>query len=173
MNKRFIFTLLICGLFHQADAQFDTSFIKFNIKRCADSLTDAFKAREWEKFTRYSYPALVGSMGGKKEFADYISTNFSHIPDTCWKKYEPTKILQVLRTEGDYQAVILLSSVLEWENTRYVTTTPLIAESWDGGYFWTFFDSQGDPIATKIVKPDLSPLIQIPERKEMREAISY
>lgn len=171
MIKRLIFTLLISGLVSQAEAQFDTSFIKFNIKRCADSLTDAFKARDWEKFTRYSYPALVGSMGGKKEFGEYVSNTFSHIPDTCWKKYEPTTVLQVIRTDGDYQAVILLSSILEFENTRYITTTPLIAESWDGGYFWTFFDSQGDLVATKIIKPDLAPTIILPERKQTQDPI--
>ena len=171
MIKPLVITLLIFCLLSRAEAQFDTSFIKFNIKRCADSLTDAFKARDWEKFTLYSYPALIGSMGGKKEFTEYISTTFSHIPDTCWKKYEPSSVLQVIRTDGDYQAVILLSSILEFENTRYVTTTPLIAESWDGGYFWTFFDSQGDPMVTKIIKPDLAPAIVLPERKQIQEPI--
>ena len=171
MNKRLLIIPLFFLFTSQASAQFDTSFIKFNIKRCADSLTDAFKARDWEKFTRFSYPALVGSMGGKQEFTNYVSGMFSQIQASAWKKYEPGKILQVVRTEGDYQAVIELNSILEWEQTRYVSSSPLIAESWDGGMFWTFFDSQGDITATKMVKPDLDPSIKIPERVEKKEPL--
>jgi hypothetical protein len=110
-------------------------------------------------------------MGGKQEFTNYVSGMFSQLPDSAWKKYEPGKILQVIKTDGDFQAVIELNSLLEWEGTRYTTSSPLVAESWDGGMFWTFFDSQGDMTATKTVKPNLDPAINIPSRSEKREPL--
>jgi hypothetical protein len=169
MVKRplFIIILLASALFSQA--QFDTSFIKANILRNADSLTSAFKTKDWTKFTRYSYPAMVGSLGGAKEFGKYISDMFSQLPDSAWKKYEPGKVLQVVKTGGDYQAILELNTIIEWEGTRTTSTSHLIAESWDGGFFWTFFDSQGDLQAAKMIKPDLSELIVIPPRDEKRE----
>lgn len=161
------FLLVLASLFSQA--QFDTSFIKSNILRNADSLTNAFKAKDWVKFTRYSYPAMVGSLGGATEFGSYISNMFSQIPDSAWKQYEPGKILQVIKTGGDYQAVVELKTIIEWEGIRSTSTSHLVAESWDGGYFWTFFDSQGDDKAARLIKPDLSKLIVIPPRDEKRE----
>jgi hypothetical protein len=155
---------LFMVLFSQA--QFDTSYIKTNIRRCADSLTHGFKTKNWDLFTRYSYPAMVGSVGGKKEFAAYMASSFSSVPDSAWKKYEPGKVLQVLKTGKELLAVIELNSVLEWREMQVTSTDLLIAESWDGGLFWTFFDSQGDTESARRVKPDLTELLVIPPRKE-------
>lgn len=156
---------------YSSQAQFDTIFIKSNIRHCADSFSNGFKTKNWEIFTRYSYPALVGSLGGKEEFTTYISQMFGQIPDTAWRKYEPGKILQVIKTGGDYQTVIELQTIIEWQSYRINTTSHLIGESWDGGMFWTFFDSQGDVLAAKMIKPDLSELLIIPNRVETKEQL--
>ena len=96
---------------------------------------------------------------------------FRAIPDSAWKKYEPGKILQVIKTAGDLQAVIELNYVLEWQGYRTITTIHLIGESWDGGLFWTFFNSEGDVILAKLIKPDLSDQLIIPQKKETGELI--
>ena len=172
MNKRL---LLLTGFFliiTCAHAQFDTGFVKKNIRHCADSLTYAFKARKWDIVARYTYPALIGTMGGKKEFIDYISRIFSQAPDSAWKKYEAGKIVQLVKKGNDLQAIIELNTVIEWQGNRISTTSHLIAESWDGGRFWTFFDSQGDPTASKHINPNLSDQLIIPKTEEKREPIN-
>lgn len=171
MIKRIILLSIFSILLSSAKAQFDTSFIEKNIIRSSDSLVQAFKTRNWGKFTRYSYPSLVASFGGTQEFSNYIASIFNQLPDSAWKKYETGKIVQVLKTEGDYQAIIELKSIIEFDGTRTTTTSYLVAESWDGGLFWTFFDSQGDRAACKLIKPDLSDLLIIPEKDEKREPI--
>ena len=171
MNKRVLLIPILLLVLTSSEAQFDTSFIKKNIKQCADSLTHAFKTRNWEQFTRYSYPALVGSLGGAKEFSEYIKNMFSPIPDSAWKKYESGKVLQIIKTGGDYQAIIELNTISEWNGERTIATFHLIGESWDGGRFWTFFDSQGDRAAAKMIKPDLDDKLIIPARDEKREPI--
>jgi len=171
MIKRHILTISFLFTVFLSQAQFDTSFIQTNIRHCADSLTYGFKTRNWDIFTRYSYPALIGTLGGTEAFKTYISQMFSQVPDSAWKKYEAGNILQVIKTGGDYQAVIELNTVLEWEGNRITSTSHLVGESWSGGMFWTFFDSQGDVIAAKMIKPDLHEQLIIPKREEKREAL--
>lgn len=171
MIKRFFITVNLASIFCISHAQFDTAFAKASIRRCADSLVAGFKTKNWELFTRYSYPALIGSMGGKKEFMNYMAMMFSLIPDSAWKQYEPGRILQVIKTGGDLQTVLELNSVIEWQGRRISTVSHLIGESWDGGLFWTFFDSEGDRTSAMLIKPDLSEQLIIPPKKEKEEPL--
>ena len=109
-----------------AYSQFDTSFAKANIRSCADSMCIGFKTKNWELFTRYSYRALIGSIGGTAEFRQYMEMMFLPIPTEAWKQYEPGKILQVIKTDGDFQAVIELKSILEWQGSSITTVSHLI-----------------------------------------------
>jgi hypothetical protein len=172
MIKRQYLLLFFLFSFSGAHSQFDTAFAKKNIRQCADSLAYGVKTRNWELFTRYNYPALIGSMGGKDEFMKNMSLMFSQIPDSAWKQYEPGKILQVIKTGGDLQTVIELRSVVEWEGRRITTVTYLVGESWDGGLFWTFFDSGGDRTSALLIKPDLNEQLIIPTKIEKAEPIS-
>lgn len=153
-------------------AQFDTSFAKKNIIICADSLAYGFKQKNWELFARYSNPGMIGALGGKAAFIEYVSAQFSKIPDSAWSKYEPGRVLQVVKTENDLQAVVELNSIVEWQGIRITTTSHLIGESWSNGLYWTFFDSQNDMNVAKTIKPDLSNQLIIPSRDEKKESIN-
>lgn len=167
-------SLATCFLFVviSLPAQFDTSYVKKNIRNCADSMMVGFKTRNWDLFTRYSYPALVGSMGGTKGFSSYIAETFSAIPDSAWKKYESGKILQVVKAGKDLQTIIEQHTILEWQGYRIRSTSYLIGESWDGGQFWTFFDSQGDAAASRQINAALSPALIIPKTIETQEPLT-
>jgi hypothetical protein len=172
MIKHFFITISFAFIFCSSPAQFDTSFAKANIRHCADSLVSGFKAKNWELFARYSYPAFIGTLGGKDEFKKYMAMMFEPIPDSAWKQYEPGRILQVIQTGGDLQTIIELKTGIEWQGNRINTVTYLIGESWDGGLFWTFFDTQGDRVSAMLIKPDLSELLIIPKKIENTEPIS-
>lgn len=169
MIKRFFIVAVFPFTFFAAEAQFDTVFAKASIRRCADSLVSGFKNKNWELFTLYNNPALIGSLGGKTEFMQYVTMMFSPFPDSAWKQYEAGRILQVLKTGGDLQAVLELNSVLEWEGRRITTVSHLIGQSWDGGLFWTFFESEGDRTSAQLIKPDLSEQLIIPKKIEKVE----
>jgi hypothetical protein len=111
-------------------------------------------------------------MGGKNEFMKYMGLMFSSIDDSCWKQYEAGKILQVIKTGGDFQAVIELKTVLVWQGMRITSISHLIGESWDGGLFWTFFSNEGDRASALHIKPDLSEKLIIPLLKEIKEPLS-
>jgi len=169
MMKRFLLLSVVLFSLNSSRAQFDTAFAKTSIIRCTDSLTHAFKTKDWELFTLYSNPALVARMGGKKEFIDYLSQLFMNVPDTAWKQYEAGKILQIVKTPADLQAIIELKSTLEWQGTRIISTSHMIGQSWDGGLFWTFFDSLNDANNARQIKPDLSEELIIPQKNEKVE----
>jgi hypothetical protein len=159
----FLLFTLIC------QAQFDTAFAKAGIHRCADSLIYGFKTRNWNLFTRYTNPALIGTLGGKDEFIRYISQTFTKVPDTAWKLYKQGKILQVIKTTNELQSLIELNSIIEWQGYRITNTAYMLGQSWDGGMFWTFFDTQSDLSAARNIKPDISKAIIIPPKKEKIE----
>ena len=171
MFKRLLIFLLVFQLVNPARAQFDTAFVKSRIQLCADSMVLGFRAKNWELYTRYTYPALIGSLGGKEAFIKYVSESFSSLPDSAWKKYETGNVLQIVKTAGDLQAIIELHMILEWQQMRIITTHHLIAESWDGGMYWTFFDSQNDLASSALIKPDISPSLIIPKRIEKVESL--
>lgn len=172
MIKRLSITISFAFIFCSSHAQFDTSFAKASIRNCVDSLISGFKTKNWELFARYSYPAFIGTLGGKEEFKKYIAMMFEPIPDSVWKQYEPGRILQVIKTGGDLQTVIELKTTIEWQGNRISTVTYLIGESWDGGLFWTFFDSMGDRASAMLIKPDLNEQLIIPKKIEKTEPIS-
>mgnify|MGYP000873661484 CR=1 FL=1 len=145
-------------------AQFDSSFVKSQITKCADSLAYGFRTRNWEVFARYSNPAMIGTLGGKEEFIKFISSLFTDIPETAWKLYKPGTILQVVKNGTDLQCLIELNSIIEVEDKRITSKSYLVGQSWDGGSFWTFFDSQNDARAARQIKPDLSEAIVIPAK---------
>ena len=171
MTKRIFIVAFFLSFTLSSKAQFDTAFAKTNIRQCADSFVTAFKKKNWEMFTLYNNPAMVGTIGGKAEFMKYVEMMFSQIPDSSWKLYETGKILQVIKTDGDLQTVIELKSIIEWEGRRITTISHLIGQSWNGGMFWTFFDNDGDRISAQLIKPDLSDQLIIPKKIEQVEPV--
>jgi len=156
--------VLLLFVVMDTNAQFDSSFVKSQITKCADSLAYGFRTRNWDVFARYSNPAMIGSMGGKEEFIRFIASMFADIPENAWKKYKPGPVLQVVQSGPDLQCVIELNSIVEVEGKRITAKSHLIGQSWDGGNFWTFFDSQNNREASRQIKPDLNEAIIIPAK---------
>ncbi len=169
--KKTVLTFFLAFLFNQGFSQLDTAFVRQRIRQCADSLATGFLRSDWDLFARYTYPPLIGAIGGKDAFVSKMKESFDEIPDSSWKRYEPGKVLQVIKTPMDIQAVVELHSLIEWRGLRITSTHHLIAESWNGGQHWTFFDSQNDIEKTQQIKRDLSPLLQIPPKQEKVEAL--
>lgn len=160
---RLLLILVLLGAM-DANAQFDSSLVKSQITKCADSLAYGFRTRNWEVFARYSNPAMIGTMGGKAEFIRFLDSTFADIPANAWKVYKPGHIFQLLKSGPDLQCVIELNSIIEAEGKRITAKSHLIGQSWDGGVFWTFFDSQNNRVAARQIKPDLSDEIVIPAK---------
>ncbi|HMU44860.1 MAG TPA: hypothetical protein PKC72_00770 [Chitinophagaceae bacterium] len=171
MLKTTLLFVLFSFICQVSQAQFDTSFAKSNILKCADSLAYGFKHKDWELFTRYTYPAMIGTIGGKQAFISFISDKFALMPDSAIKKYEPGRVLQVVKSGKDLQALLEINSVIEWQGIRVISTSHIIGESWSNGLYWTFFDSQNDIKLAKTINPGLSDQLVIPPKNEKMEPI--
>jgi hypothetical protein len=171
MSKRYLLILFLAFSALITSAQFDTSYAKSRLLQCADSLVTGFKTRNWDLYARYSNPAIIGSVGGKYEFVVLVREMFANVPDSAWKLYKPGKILQILRAGKDLQGVIELHSIVEWQGVRVTSTAYMIAESWNNGYTWTFFDSHGDANGSRVLVPSLSPDLVIPPKQEKMEPL--
>ena len=149
-----------------ADKRHPANETEANIYRSADSMMAAFKRRDWITFAKYNHPAMMKMMGGPQSFASFIAEQMKQIPDTAIKKLETGKILQVVKTNKDQQCVIEQNMEMHLEGAKILSTAYLIGESLDGGKNWTFFDASTKAMAPKDIKPDISPELKIPEKKQ-------
>lgn len=171
MRKKLLFIFFLFSATLPLQAQFDTASAKQQLRQCADSFAIAFLKKDWNQYLQYSNPAMVALMGGQAAFKSTVAGNFAKIPDNSWKQYEIGKILQIVKTDRELQAVVELQSVLELNGLFIHTTSSLIGQSWDGGRFWTFFGNEGDRMMALAIKPDLSNEIILPLKKEYSEPV--
>ncbi len=171
MIKRSLFISFFLVLTVIANGQFDTTYAKSRLLQCADSLATGFKTRNWDLYARYSNPAIIGSVGGKYEFIVLVREMFANVPDTAWKLYKPGNVLQIVKVGKDLQGVMELHSIIEWQGVRVTSTAYMIAESWNNGFSWTFFDSHGDANGSRVLVPSLSPELVIPQKQEKIEPL--
>ena len=146
--------------------------IEVNIYRSSDSMMQAFKNKDWATFAQYNHPAMLKMMGGEEAFEKLLASQMKEIPDTAIKSIVVGKILQVVKTAQDHQCVIEQNMVMEIEKMRITSTTYLVGESLNGGKSWTFFDASGEGIIKPTdIKPNLSPEIKVPKKKQETKAM--
>ena len=145
--------------------------IEENIYRSGDSMMAAFKRKDWNAYVQYNHPSMMQMMGGSENFVSFIKEQMKQIPDTAIKKIGLGDILQVIKTEKDYQCVVEQSMHMQLEGISINTTTYLIGESLDQGKTWTFFDASSSGLVTpKDIKPNISPDLKIPvQKKEVKQ----
>jgi hypothetical protein len=149
------------------DARNPANETEKNIYRSADSMMTAFKQKDWATFASYNHPAMVKMMGGPDAMVNMIAQQMKQIPDTAIKSIGVGKILQVVKTDQDHQCVVEQNMLMEMQGMRLSSTTYLVGESLNGGKSWTFFDaSTGGAVKPTDLKPNLSPEIKVPEKKQ-------
>jgi hypothetical protein len=171
MKKFLLILFLVAGVMACKEGTKDprnpANETEVNIYRSADSMMTAFKAKDWATFARYNHPAMVKMVGGQEAMINMIAQQMQQIPDTAIKSIGVGKILQVVKTEQDHQCVVEQNMLMEMQGRRLNSTTYLVGESLNGGKSWTFFDaSSGGVVKPKDLKPNLSPEIMIPEKKQ-------
>lgn len=165
-----VISTLIISCKDEPKRQVDTG-TEQNIYRAADSMMAAFQRKDWRTFVRYNHPAMMKMMGGPEPFAAFITQQMKQIPDTAIKSLETGKILQIVKTNKDLQCVLEQSMVMHMEGTKITRTTYLIGESLDLGKTWTFFDASSNAMSLEKIKPDISPKIKIPTKKQEMEKL--
>ncbi|TAL48380.1 MAG: hypothetical protein EPN92_03750 [Chitinophagaceae bacterium] len=160
--------LVTCSVFicSFAIAQDDTTAIKKNIRLCADSMATAFMTKDWKTFTRFTVPSLVEMLGGEDSFIVFTKEMLAEMPDSAIKEYTIRDVVQLVKTPGNWQAVVEQHLVFEADSMILNSTSYLVGISLDGGRAWSFLDPQGETGNARLLVPDLSPAIIIPKTKD-------
>lgn len=138
-----------------------------NILRCADNMMAAYKNKDWPTFAKYNNPGMIKLMGGQEAFEKLLVEQMKQTPDSIVKSLTAGNILQVVKTAGDMQCVLEQKMIAQMEAMQITSTTYLVGESLDGGKNWTFFDGAARGLIKPInIKPNLSPDLKIPEKKQ-------
>jgi hypothetical protein len=86
------------------------------------------------------------------------------VPDSAIKYIKIGQVTQLVKTDSDWQSIVLQHMQMELSGIRFTSTTPLIGQSLDEGKTWTFFDSKGDTATARLMLPDISPLLVLPQK---------
>ena len=142
------------------------------IYRSADSMMAAFKSREWMAFAKFTHPNMLRVMGGADNIAFMVKQQMQNVADSVIKTARVEKVLQVEKVDAELQCLVEEKIVMEMEGNRITTTSYLVGESLNQGKSWTFFDASNDGKIKPIdIKPNLSPGIKIPAKKQQTEVI--
>ena len=163
----FALTAMIACKEEAKDSRNPANETEVNIYRSADSMMSAFKRKDYTSFAKYNHPTMVKMKGGEESFVNLLTKQMQMIPDTAIKNMRVGKILQVVKTADDLQCVVEQNMVMEMESIRVTSTTYLVGESLNGGKNWTFFDGANTgAVKPTDIKPNLSPELKIPEKKQ-------
>jgi hypothetical protein len=175
--KRVVVFVLLCNVLlyacknngknETADHRKPANETEEHIYNAADSMMAAFKNRDWPTFVRFNHPAMTNLMGGNDNFISFIQLQMKQIPDTAVKYIGAGNILQVVTTDKDQQCVVEQNMKLVMDSIQITSTSYLVGESLDNGKTWKFFDASNSGLITaKDIKPNLSPELKIPAKKQ-------
>src|SRR5688572_16263364 len=173
--NRFLLCIFFTSFYLFAFAQDDTLIIKKNIKLCSDSMARAFLTRDWKTYAHFTIPSLVEMLGGVEGFIAFTQEMLDEMPDSSIKDFKIGEIVQLVTTPGSWQAVIEQKLVFEGDSIQIKSTSYLVGISIDGGTAWTFLDPQGDINTARLLFPELSDTLIIPQTiddlqmKELKE----
>ncbi len=166
MYKIVVIVLLLafagCG-----DARNPKNKTEEHIYRSADKMLLAFRNKDWESFVTYLHPNMIARLGGKEQMGKLMVAQMKDVPDSAIKKLEVSRIVQVKQTANDVQCIVEQQMMMHLQGAEVTSTTYLVGESLDNGKNWTFFDASNSGAADpRTIKPDLSPELNIPEKKQ-------
>ncbi|TDH23078.1 hypothetical protein EXU57_18675 [Segetibacter sp. 3557_3] len=157
-----LLVLTACG-----DARNPKNNTEKNIYRSADKMLLAFRNKDWETFMTYLHPNMIARLGGKDQMARLMTAQMKDVPDSAIKKLMVSRILQVKETPTDVQCIVEQQMMMHLQGAEVTSTTYLVGESLDHGKNWTFFDASNSGVASPgTIKPNLSPELKIPEKKQ-------
>jgi hypothetical protein len=147
----------------------DTSNYSTSVKVQAEAMGQLMLKRDFESFTKFTYPKIVEIMGGKQ--------NMIAIMEKGSKEMElqgigflnvtfgmPSKVITV---KDEFQCTLLQTIEMKVAGGKLVTKSTLIAISKDNGANWYFVDSAGKDIITmKKTLPNLSAELILLQKQE-------
>lgn len=163
MKKSIIYMFVLfmaAGAFAQDQAQLTKAMLEQ-----ADDMGKKFVAKDYAAFLKYTHPATVETMGGKKKMLEKTTTEMQSLESegiivTAVDFGVPSKIITV---GNELQCTLPELIILRLPKGKLTSTTTMIAISNDKGKSWMFVDSAGNSLQNmKLLIPTLSDELYIP-----------
>jgi hypothetical protein len=165
--RKSIITLVIFFYAGVAMAQLDSANLVPGIRSAADSMTTAFKNKDFSTFAHYNNSRLLELLGGEASFVEFMEKQMSMLKDVQFKEMKAGRIIRILYHENTYQCIVEQYSELEMEGVVISAISHLVGLSVDNGKSWRFADgNSGTKEDFNSIMPELSPALIIPKKKQ-------
>jgi len=135
----------------------------------ANEMGNAFLKEDYKIFAKYTYPAMLNSMGGESRMATALANNANSMKmqGMIFDNITFDKPSKIIKNDNELQCTLQQHTTIKLPSGRAVATSTLIAISKDGGKNWLFVDTSGKDAATmKKALPNLSAYIIIPPQQK-------
>ena len=123
--------------------------------------------KDYNSFTKFTYPKLIEMMGGKEKMIEQISKEFKKMNADGFDFINITfgNSSEIITTNNELQSTLPQNIEMKVPGGRLVSQSTLIAISNNGGKNWCFIDSSGKDIqAMKRIFSNLSEKLVIPQQ---------
>src|SRR3569833_324014 len=173
MKKIKFLVLVVVGTvritYGQPTAAADNPAMSILIKEQANAMGQAFLREDYDVFAGYLYPAIINSMGGKKQMAATLGNTVSNLKANgmSFSDINVDNTSKIVKMHNELQCTLQQHTTIKTPNSKVVTTSTLVAVSEDGGKHWFFIDtSNKNEKDIRKALPNLSPNIVIPPQQK-------
>jgi len=139
------------------------------IKEQATMMGQFLLKKDFNSFTKYTYPKIIEMMGGKQKMIEMMERGSKEMETegTGFLKVTFGEPSQIITEKNELQCTLPQEIEMKVPNGRLVTNSTLIAISTDNGDNWSFVDTSGKDILTmKGLLPNLSIDLTIPKQEQ-------
>jgi hypothetical protein len=148
-------------------SQTDSASLIPGIKAAADSMTTAFRNKDFHTFAHFNNIRLMDMLGGESGFVEFMEKQMALLKDVSFTEMKPGRIIRVLAYSGTHQCIIEQLSEIKMEGLVVSSISHLVGLSPDGGKSWRFADANnGTKEEFAGIMPELSPDLIIPKKKQ-------
>jgi hypothetical protein len=169
--KRLLLLPFIAIFFLEAKTQLDSASLRQNIYVAEDSMFSILKRGDWKAYAGYMHPVIIEMSGGKEKFVQTLS-GLDVLKQVSFDVYKPGKILQLVKTDKEYQAIVETFMQMQVNGTMVSGSSYDVAVSSDGKK-WTLFrlEEKYTPAMIRETVPGLSPDLKFPKSQMVGDSL--
>ena len=161
-----ILSVLFCFAINSM-AQADSTYCSRHALQYADTLSNAFRDQNWNRYLSITYPGLISYYGGTRSFQSYIQRVRSVSNTTAIRDHVALDLMQISANDsGEWQCVIRKTGSTVIDGKKAMIISYLIGQSTDNGNSWKFLDvTYNAREKLNDIMPELFDSLDVPERK--------
>ena len=165
--RKIILAITISLYSFTAWSQTDSASLAPVIKASADSMTTAFKNKDFTTFARFNNTRLLDLIGGEEAFVSFIEKQMELLKEVSFNEMKPGRVIRIINYNSTYQCIIEQLSEIKMEGIVVSSVSHLVGLSTDNGKSWRFADgNNGTKEEFNSILPELSPDLLIPKKKQ-------